>query len=291
MRTRWPYWNASGGADHLFLFSHDEGACWAPHEVYQNATILTHWGRMDADPWATPSSSRYMADDWQAPHTAPERAPAGGVWEFPRGGSRALVGRHPCYSPQKDLVIPVWRPPSAWKDSPFVRGAEQAPARTIFACASDRVLLMISARFADGGGHSSRRYFSGNLAQREPLKYARGVRHRLRAAFKGTAGWRLVGGRGGAYSGDLSRSEFCIVPPGGDGWSSRVHRDRGSHSTLASLLMTAGTFSQVDDAVRHGCIPVILMDRVHLPLETLLNYSEFAIRVPESEVDSRSRST
>ena len=28
IRARFPYWNASGGADHLFLFAHDEGACW-----------------------------------------------------------------------------------------------------------------------------------------------------------------------------------------------------------------------------------------------------------------------
>ncbi len=28
IRARFPYWNASGGTDHLFLFAHDEGACW-----------------------------------------------------------------------------------------------------------------------------------------------------------------------------------------------------------------------------------------------------------------------
>ena len=45
IRAEQPYWNASGGADHLFLFSHDEGACWAPLEVYRrstNPTILTN---------------------------------------------------------------------------------------------------------------------------------------------------------------------------------------------------------------------------------------------------------
>jgi hypothetical protein len=44
-----PYWNRTAGADHVWHFAHDEGACWAPEEVYRNSIILTHWGRMDAD--------------------------------------------------------------------------------------------------------------------------------------------------------------------------------------------------------------------------------------------------
>ena len=56
LRAEQPYWNASGGADHIFLFSHDEGACWAPHEIARKAILLTHWGRMDLN---KDSSSRY----------------------------------------------------------------------------------------------------------------------------------------------------------------------------------------------------------------------------------------
>jgi hypothetical protein len=39
----------TGGADHIWLFNHDEGACWAPTEVYNASIILTHWGRLDPD--------------------------------------------------------------------------------------------------------------------------------------------------------------------------------------------------------------------------------------------------
>jgi hypothetical protein len=49
VKTAHPYWNRTGGADHIWLFAHDEGACWAPTEVYQNSIILTHWGRLDPD--------------------------------------------------------------------------------------------------------------------------------------------------------------------------------------------------------------------------------------------------
>ena len=72
----------------------------------------------------------------------------------------------------------------------------------------------------------------------------------------------LVGKRGALYSRDLSTSDFCIVPPGGDGWSSRV-----------------------DDAVRHGCIPVVIMDGVLMPFEGVLDYASFSLRVPEAEVE------
>jgi hypothetical protein len=49
LRTTYPYWNRTGGADHVWLFSHDEGGCWAPSEVYNNSIVLTHWGRVGAD--------------------------------------------------------------------------------------------------------------------------------------------------------------------------------------------------------------------------------------------------
>lgn len=41
-------WNATGGANHIWLFSHDEGACWAPSEIYNVSIILTQWGRLGA---------------------------------------------------------------------------------------------------------------------------------------------------------------------------------------------------------------------------------------------------
>lgn len=45
LRQTYPFWQKHGGRDHVFLFTHDEGACWAP-TIAKNAVWLTHWGRM-----------------------------------------------------------------------------------------------------------------------------------------------------------------------------------------------------------------------------------------------------
>ena len=39
IRSAYPYWNRSGGADHLWTFPHDEGAC---HGHTHSALRLTH---------------------------------------------------------------------------------------------------------------------------------------------------------------------------------------------------------------------------------------------------------
>ncbi len=45
LETHLPYWRRRGGADHVWLFSHDEGPCWAPMEIWNTSIILSHWGR------------------------------------------------------------------------------------------------------------------------------------------------------------------------------------------------------------------------------------------------------
>ena len=141
VRSTLPYWNASKGlpgSDHIFLFSHDEGGCFAPQPVADAAIILSHWGRLDPEPHA---SSRYQAclrasrvcahahmdvlifvctrctcththatytcaralrqaDNWESDWRSDVRAPNGERWRFP-GGSRAMIGKHACHDPRK----------------------------------------------------------------------------------------------------------------------------------------------------------------------------------------------
>lgn len=64
----------------------------------------------------------------------------------------------------------------------------------------------------------------------------------------------------------LSQSKFCLIPRGKDVWS-----------------------SDLMDAVMSGCIPVILSDHYHLPLQGIVNWSEFSIIIPESQVANLKR--
>ena len=47
VKQHFPYWDRKQGRDHIWLMSHDEGACYAPTDIYRESIFLTHWGRTD----------------------------------------------------------------------------------------------------------------------------------------------------------------------------------------------------------------------------------------------------
>lgn len=63
------------------------------------------------------------------------------------------------------------------------------------------------------------------------------------------------------YLNYLKQSKFCLVPRGREVWSPRLM-----------------------DAVFYGCIPVILSDHYHLPLQGVVDWNQFSVIVPESQV-------
>ena len=143
VKTAHPYWNRTGGADHVWLFAHDEGACWAPREVYERSLILTHWGRLEGDHESgtsygqvrrTTAAEKLPACLWEcldSPSPAPfqpRQHPINPDPPFPQDNYTAdvtddpflpkgythLIKGHPCYTPGKDLVIPLFRGPDRW---------------------------------------------------------------------------------------------------------------------------------------------------------------------------------
>ncbi|KAL3687747.1 hypothetical protein R1sor_014056 [Riccia sorocarpa] len=229
VRTAYPYWNQSQGRDHIWLFPWDEGACAAPKEIW-NSMMLVHWGNTHSK--HNYSTTAYPDDNW-------DKIPK--EWR----------GDHPCYDPEKDLVIPAVKLP----DSTLLPATQWARRR------EDRPTLF---------------YFNGNLGNdywgRPEPEYSMGLRQKLAKKFGSDLNVDSVIGeewepdvvvtyqRSPSYDDELSASRFCGVLPG-DGWSGRM-----------------------EDSILHGCIPVIIQDGIQLPFENVLNYDEFAIRVPEDKL-------
>ena len=139
----YPWFNRSKGQDHIWVMPHDEGACSAPKEIWpgkwgdrgrdhakdtgdmislllrqesflvcggtilvhiptSSGIILSHWGRMD---FPHTSNSQYHADNYAAV--------VHHEW-FPGGYAAHTSQTHPCFDPNKDLVIPCFKVCAVW---------------------------------------------------------------------------------------------------------------------------------------------------------------------------------
>ncbi|XP_068643172.1 uncharacterized protein [Aristolochia californica] len=227
---QYPFWNRSSGRDHIWSFSWDEGACYAPKEIW-NSMMLVHWGNTNSK--HNHSTTAYWADNWDTI-------------------SSDRRGAHPCFDPEKDLVLPAWkRPdPASLKLKLWARSLKER--RRLF-------------------------YFNGNLGPaykngRPEDTYSMGIRQKLAEEFgsipnkEGNLGKQysenvtVTSHRSSNYFNDLASSIFCGVLPG-DGWSGRM-----------------------EDCVLQGCIPVVIQDGIFLPHENVLNYDSFAVRIQEDEI-------
>ncbi len=65
-------------------------------------------------------------------------------------------------------------------------------------------------------------------------------------------------------------------------------------SAPASAVVTAlqsdrdagdGWSPRAEDAVLHGCVPVVIQDNVHMIFESILDWEAFSIRVPEAQIE------
>ena len=60
-----PYWNASGGKDHIWTFGYDEGACFAPAPIWPSL-LISHWGNTMSK--HNRCTTTYVADKWDVPY-------------------------------------------------------------------------------------------------------------------------------------------------------------------------------------------------------------------------------
>eukprot|EP00850_Spirogloea_muscicola_P014518 SM000105S13863 [mRNA] locus=s105:168661:173853:+ [translate_table: standard] len=227
---QYPYWNRTGGRDHIWVFPWDEGACMAPAAIW-NGTMLSHWGNTGSK--HNESTTAYGYDVWT-------------------GIPTELRGNHTCFDPAKDIVLPAFKNPSAFRVDERLW---ETPLR-------QRTKLF---------------YFAGNLGHRYQYgrtekHYSMGIRQKVAKLFASTQdvhgklgvkseeGVVVSGVRSPEYAQQLATSRFCGVFPG-DGFSARM-----------------------EDSILHGCIPVIIQDGIQLPYENFLNYSTFTVRIAEDDI-------
>eukprot|EP00798_Chlamydomonas_sp_ICE-L_P015005 gene15005-21073_t len=238
VRSHFPYWDRRGGRDHIFLMTHDEGACYAPTEIYNSSIFLTHWGRMDKE---HRSNTAFTPDNYTQEHSHPEWQPDGWL---------NLIEGHACYTPGKDLVIPALKFPHHFSKSPLL--GHPPPGEGPNTTKDGRDILM---------------FFRGDVGEHRLEMYSRGIRqkiHKLHKEGNWSTKYNIQYGNSnevpGDYSSLIARSKFCLVPPG-DGWSPRA-----------------------EDAILHGCIPVVTMDGVHAVFESILDWKTFSIRIAEDQL-------
>lgn len=88
LRSRHPWWDRSGGRDHIVLASHDKASCYVP-EVLRNATIISHWGRLD---FPHSSFTGYGGDEYSREVVHKLYQPEGHL---------SKLGNYSCFDPQK----------------------------------------------------------------------------------------------------------------------------------------------------------------------------------------------
>jgi hypothetical protein len=108
LQKHMPWWDQRGGRDHVWLMPHDEGACYMPTEIYNTSIVLTHWGRLDVD---HVSGTGYPPDNYTLEFTWPG---------YQDTDWRELYKGHACFTPGKDLVIPLFKAPGKFLSSPLL---------------------------------------------------------------------------------------------------------------------------------------------------------------------------
>ena len=101
IRTRFPFWNTSSGADHVWMMLHDEGPCFCPREI-RRSILLTHYGY-----YAAPARQFGTFDD--------DLFLRDGRFYQAHIGDPAEPTR--CFDPHKDIVIAPWKAPSFWREA------------------------------------------------------------------------------------------------------------------------------------------------------------------------------
>lgn len=251
VRTAFPWYNRSGGLDHVFFVVADKGGCGlgatgTPH------ILLTHLGWLGSNElWRMkdPHQREAMEPSLLANATALRRAAAFGS---------------SCFAPHKDVVVP----PTATHE---LTRAERAQAR---AAAADPHRSWEHALVHAGGvwgwkNFGPQRLSSYSLGMRQALFLTYGEQpgpDGLYVSNRSVKGGGGGGAAGGGPRASWERSKFCLSTAG-HGWGVRTAR-----------------------SVALGCLPLVAQPHIVQPFEGLIDYASFSRRLGSlHEVPNASR--
>lgn len=188
---KYAYWNRSAGRDHVWSFSWDEGACYAPKEIW-NSMMLVHWGNTNSK--HNHSTTAYWADNW-------DKIPSD------------RRGNHPCFDPAKDLVLPAWKHPDVTALSAKLWSRPRGKRKTLFYFNGN-----LGPAFTSGRPETT---YSMGIRQKLADEFGSTPNKEGKLGKQYAEDVIVTSLRSNNYHEDIANSTFCGVLPG-DGWSGRM---------------------------------------------------------------------
>ncbi|EPS72577.1 hypothetical protein M569_02178, partial [Genlisea aurea] len=243
----YPYWNRSSGKDHIWFFSWDEGACYAPKEIW-SSIMLVHWGNTNRK--HKNSKTAYWADKWSS------------ISEDRRGN-------HSCFDPEKDLVLPAWKNPHQFSlEAKLWASRPRDERKTLFYFNGNLGPAYESGRPEDT--------YSMGIRQKLGAEFGSSPNKEGKLGKQHTDDVIVTPLRSDRYQEEIANSIFCGVVPG-DGWSGRME-DSILHGCIPVVIQD-GIYLPYENVFEYRSFAVRIQE------DEIANLTSILRHINETEVE------